>query len=35
MYLLNRLAQLLCYYGLSYAAKNLSADVHLNYILVM
>ena len=29
------LAQFLCYYGLSYAASNLSSDIHLNYILVM
>lgn len=29
------LAQFLCYYGLSYAASNLSADIHFNYILVI
>lgn len=29
------LAQFLCYYGLSYAASNLSTNIHLNYILVM
>lgn len=30
-----RASAMLCYYGLSYSASNLSDDVHLNFILVM